>query len=292
MAKRRRPNPIVLALGVLSTAVVLAGVGFMEFAPNKFGKWMFGPDVFPETRALPGSAKHFDPIAAYDEVQAFAGAGLELESMDVAGARADGVVDLTGPNFPGVTYAFRRGDGGRRVEIKAEKPGRLHVTMPSGEGEQSSFDYVTEGLTRTKSGPNGTHLRAATAPPLPLGDMLKAAGAPAVLGQRRRSLRRDGIHAEPSHWLRPFSPRLHEGEGGLTSERHRSHEVRLGDPAVVDPAGEPRPESEVEDVPQLEVEPELAAQSGQELGALEAVERTARLDEEVAADAAEGIPAA
>jgi hypothetical protein len=180
MARRRRPHPLVIGFGVLSGAVCLGVVGFMVLAPNKFGKWMLG-DAFPDTRALPGSAKHFDPIAAYVEVQAFAGADLELETIDVTGAHADGAVDLTGPNFPGVTYDFRRPGGAEHVQIKAEKPGHWHMTVASGEGEENSLDYVTEGLTRTKSRPNGTQLPAAPAPRCPLGDMLKAAGAPAAL---------------------------------------------------------------------------------------------------------------
>jgi hypothetical protein len=123
-----------------------------------------------DTRPVPGDADNFDPIAAFPEVQDYAGAGAMLIRVEFDYVRADGTLELTADYKPrpSVTYEFVLevprpddappvGAGGantgpwyQTVIIEVGNPGQWY-TVRSG---NSSYSYKNEGMERETRSPS------------------------------------------------------------------------------------------------------------------------------------------
>lgn len=138
------------------------------------------------TRDVPGDPTRFDPIAALDEVLAWAGPNARLERIYVSGVRRDGTLDLTADfsPAPSATYELHReveapvpappvGAGGstdgrwfQALRIEALEPGKRRQTTRIGGGSAERSWYVSRGLDLHEGDVAGTPTEAAI--PLPV----------------------------------------------------------------------------------------------------------------------------
>jgi hypothetical protein len=133
----------------------------------------------PDTRAIPGNAAKFDPVASLPEVAAFAGEGAQLLSIDAHYVRSDGTMELTAENYhPYVEYDFVRpvptptdapplGAGGNAggpwyepVSIESTKPGQSYYVQSS----SGNYSYTSDGLLRKASKPESRRERIVPPP--------------------------------------------------------------------------------------------------------------------------------
>jgi hypothetical protein len=184
-------------------AVIGIGAGMLAvFAPNTLTS-IFSQVTGYETiqsRPVQGDASAFDPIANYDSMQAFAGEGAQLISLDAQFVRSDGTLDLTASYNPSprVTAEFALevappadappvGAGGlgtwyRQVTISAYRPGQQGRVTSSGAGGRVTYSYVNEGMTRDIDDPATDEFTFLPAPTCAFADLWKVAlesGAPA-----------------------------------------------------------------------------------------------------------------
>ncbi|HVO41555.1 MAG TPA: hypothetical protein VMT34_02975 [Aggregatilineales bacterium] len=182
IAIKRRSSLLRISLagcvGTLIFLAIAAGIGvaiLSVFFPNALNGIIGGITgvQVPQTRALPGSAGAFDPVASFAAVSAFAGSDAQLTSISAANVRSDGTLDLNATYSPAprVDYEFVHevprpadappvGAGGtgtgpwyEPVTIEVYQPGaRRHVTRIGG-GVSTSFDYVNDGMTRDTDSP-------------------------------------------------------------------------------------------------------------------------------------------
>jgi len=131
---------------------------------------LVGPKA--ETYAVPGSASAFDPIASLSEINAKAGAGFKLVTLEIASVDADGKLDLTASYEPSPTakYRFERVEGAvpgpgqvpqgahsdvktnvESVTVSVQKPGESHNVTQTTSG--SSFGFVSQGMDFSRSKP-------------------------------------------------------------------------------------------------------------------------------------------
>ncbi|MFV9504831.1 MAG: hypothetical protein AB4911_09730 [Oscillochloridaceae bacterium umkhey_bin13] len=156
---------------LIITGATLMGIGaavLAVFAPNVLTS-VFSRITGYETiqsRPVQGDPANYDPIAAYASLQAFAGEGAQLISLDAQFVRADGTLDLTASYNPAprVNAEFALevappenappiGAGGlgtwyRRVSIHAYRPGQQGRVSSTGAGGSVTYTYVNEGMTR------------------------------------------------------------------------------------------------------------------------------------------------
>lgn len=121
----------------------------------------------PETQPVSGEPARFDPIAQYNAVAAFAGAGAQLVEFSANYVQSDGTVDLTATNYvPWVTYRFVRptdppadappigtsGNSGgtwyEPIDVEAYQVGLRRTRSISTGGVRYRFQWVNLGLTR------------------------------------------------------------------------------------------------------------------------------------------------
>ena len=130
--------------------------------------FLVGPKA--ETYAVPGSASSFDPIGSLGEINAKAGAGYKLVTLELMSVNAEGKLDLTASYEPkpSAKYRFERVEGAvpppgqapqgahsdvktyvESVTVSVQKPGESHVVTQTTSG--SSFGFVSEGMDFNRS---------------------------------------------------------------------------------------------------------------------------------------------
>lgn len=123
-----------------------------------------------DTRPIPGDAAHYDPVASYQSVLDYAGAGAELVSVSAYYVRSDGTMELNATYSPPpyVDYDFVRkldkappnappiGAGGANtapwyepIEIHLYQPGQWRKVS----GGSVSYTYVNKGMQRSVDDP-------------------------------------------------------------------------------------------------------------------------------------------
>lgn len=176
----RRPPRRRLWLFFLILGPVLAVAGLLG-ALLLVDRWIGAAE---QTIAIEGDPARFDPVAGLPQVMAVAGAGARLESIQAAGVRRDGTLDLTARYTPAprATYALFRdaappdpappvGAGGsldgrwyQSLRIEAYRPGqRRQVTRITG-NSRMQYSYVNRGLDIDEGSVSG---KAGTAVPPP-----------------------------------------------------------------------------------------------------------------------------
>lgn len=119
-----------------------------------------------EARPLPGgNYAHFDPVAEFDEIAAFAGKEAQFTEMIAYYVKPDGTLDLYADYNPRATYSFYNviadtsdrpiGAGGsaegvlyQEVEIEIERPWQLYNRSVSSGGTRTTYTYLTLGMDR------------------------------------------------------------------------------------------------------------------------------------------------
>lgn len=161
--KSRRKRIFYLWLGI-GTVILLLLCKFVAIPFFEDG----GGNV--DTREVPGDATHFDPIASFDALKAYAGEGALLTSFDAYYVRSDGTMDLTADYYPhaGLEFVIPTtapadappiGAGGSTsgkwyipVDIDIAQPGQWwHVTSGS-----SEYSYMTKGMEREADDPTSS----------------------------------------------------------------------------------------------------------------------------------------
>jgi hypothetical protein len=123
-----------------------------------------------DTRDVPGDATHFDPIANFAAIKAYAGEGAQLTGLDAYYVHSDGTLDLTADYYPRLDLEFvipttrpanapPIGAGGSvddewfiPVEIDIYQPGQWRkVTSGS-----NSYTYVNRGMQRDVDDPTSS----------------------------------------------------------------------------------------------------------------------------------------
>lgn len=190
---------VVIAGGTLfGIAVGLAAV----FAPNLLNQVFSQLTGFEtiQTRPVEGDAANFDPIAAFDSMQVFAGTEAQLTEFEAYFVRSDGTLDLTATYVPAphVKAEFMvkvdapsdappigAGGGGtwyETITIDAYTPNQSRRVSSTSASGRVTYTYVNEGMTRSVSSPqtaNPTFLEAPTCPFEALWRAALAEGAPA-----------------------------------------------------------------------------------------------------------------
>jgi len=153
--------------------------------------------VAEETWFLPGEAAHFDPVAAFDQVQDHAGPGARLVRFEARFVRADGTLDLTATYRPAPTaeYTFARplasppknapplGTGRRPddswfepVTVKVSRPWEFRSVSRSDGGVRTRYQYFNLGMAREAQRPqSGPEPAFAARPSCALRDFWKVA---------------------------------------------------------------------------------------------------------------------
>ncbi len=189
-----------LGLAAALAGVVIAVWVSMDPEGHPISRWVIGDDAV-ETAELPGDARAFDPVASLPAVQAYAGTGTRLVSIEVALVRADGTMDLEASYSPkpSVTYTFARsverpadapppgaggantGDWYEEITIRAYDPGaRRQVTTTRG-NSRTTFRYTNKGMERNVADPAASTPEFVDAPACSIAalwDVAIAAGAP------------------------------------------------------------------------------------------------------------------
>ena len=202
---RRRVNCFVLLMILFTVGGTLLGIGvgmLAVFAPNTLTSVFSQVTGFEtiQSRPVQGDPAAFDPIASYGSLQAFAGEGAQLISLDAQFVRSDGTLDLTASYNPSprVSAEFALevappadappvGAGGlgtwyRQVSINAYRPGQQGRVTSSGAGGRVTYSYVNEGMTRDIDAPATDTFSFLPAPTCAFADLWRVAlerGAPA-----------------------------------------------------------------------------------------------------------------
>ncbi len=123
-----------------------------------------------DTREVPGDATHFDPIASFQQIKDYAGAGAMLTDMSAYYVRSDGTMDLTASYTPNVTLEFvietaRPADAppigaGGSTTGKWYIPVDIHIFQP-GQWRQVtsssvSYTYINKGMERDVDDPTSS----------------------------------------------------------------------------------------------------------------------------------------
>ncbi len=152
--------------GCILQLIVLGVVGYMAFIFLVIPFFETGGGN-ADTREVPGDATHFDPIANYATIKAYAGEGALLTAFEAYYVHSDGTVDLTANYYPRVTLEFvipsgppadapPIGAGGATngkwyipVDIDIYQPGQWRkVSSNSG-----SYSYMNKGMERDTGSP-------------------------------------------------------------------------------------------------------------------------------------------
>lgn len=202
---RPRTGCIMSFIMLIITAATLIGLGaavLAVLAPNMLTS-IFSRVTGYETiqsRPVQGDPANYDPVAAYASMQAFAGEGAQLISLEAQFVRPDGTLDLTASYTPSprVSAEFALevappadappiGAGGlgtwyRRVTIQAYRPGQQGRVSSRGAGGNVTYTYVNEGMTRDIDDPATDTFTFLPAPTCAFADLWQVAlerGAPA-----------------------------------------------------------------------------------------------------------------
>lgn len=152
-----------LVLAALALGLTIAAI--YHYADSKLA------DTVPP----PGDPRHFDPVAAYGEVAAFAGAEVRLTSLAARFVRSDGTMDLKADYRPSPTaqYRFVRevaapadappvGAGGNadgrwheRVHVEVSRPWQFRSVRRVGGSGGASYQYFNRGMERRTDPPSG-----------------------------------------------------------------------------------------------------------------------------------------
>ena len=135
-----------------------------------------------DTREVPGDATHFDPIANFAAIKAYAGEGALLTDFSAAYVHSDGTLDLTADYYPHVSLEFvipttapanapPIGAGGSTtgqwylpVDIDIFSPGQWRNVS----GSSVSYTYVNKGMERDVSDPTSSDQTILSDPTCPL----------------------------------------------------------------------------------------------------------------------------
>lgn len=178
--------PIVLSRLMFTSVISSAGdVTGLTHLANSAAK-----GLGYETAAVEGSdPRHFDPIAAYPQVRAFAGEGVELVSLRATSIRADGTQDLqaTYTPQPRTEYQFQRrlaapppnappvGAGGsvkgewvEPIAVSVFQPGQMRQITRTGGGSRISTQLINQGMTKETKEAVASAQATSAAPSCPL----------------------------------------------------------------------------------------------------------------------------
>ncbi len=156
----QRKMPGCLRIGCILLPILLGIVLFC-------GGCLFVTTWFmAEARPLPGGDyAHFDPVAYFGEIAAYAGENPVFTGMTVYYVKADGTLDMYVDYRPHATYGFYNviedstnrpvgADGSEEgvlyqpVDIEIEPPWQLYNRSISSGGSRTTYTYLTLGMDR------------------------------------------------------------------------------------------------------------------------------------------------
>lgn len=164
-ARSLRPYLAIVIVGLIA---LLAG---LIFAIDYGSMWFFS-HYFEHSQAIPGDATRVDPVRVFPQVQAYAGVGARLVSVEARSVHMDGTLNLmeTYVPSPSVNYVFvadavsdkkspppgvlsQENDRTKqKVTIVLSRPGEIrYVTRTSASG-RSRYNYVNYGMKREEFG--------------------------------------------------------------------------------------------------------------------------------------------
>jgi hypothetical protein len=160
--KATRFSGLKIAVGIVLPIIIFMGA--LIYGIN----YLTGT-VIEQTAEIPGDPKTFDPVTSLLAVEAHAGEGVKLMSIDASYVKSDGTLDLTvtKPYSPEVKYEFYRekkdetkeapplGAGGveggfwyENVSIDVYEPGQWRHVISMGGGGSSEYSYQNKGMDK------------------------------------------------------------------------------------------------------------------------------------------------
>jgi hypothetical protein len=171
---------------VLQLAVMLVITGLViRYVITPF---MISGGGMVDTRPVPGDATRFDPVAAYNDIMAYAGSGAQLVSITATYVRSDGTQDLTASYYPYTNYDFVLevptpadappvGAGGTTsgtwyepIEIRAYQPNQWRKVSGT-----NNYSYMNQGMQRDTSSPSASEPQIIRAPKCSFADLWEVA---------------------------------------------------------------------------------------------------------------------
>jgi hypothetical protein len=164
--KPTTPTSPIVKWGRITVGIVIL-VGIIKFGIIPFFETGGG---MADTRAVPGDPTHFDPIANYAVIKAYAGEGALLTEFDAYYVHSDGTLDLTADYYPRVSTSFvipttapadapPVGAGGSTtgqwyipVDIDIFQPGQWRKVSSN----RVSYTYVNKGMQRDVDDPTSS----------------------------------------------------------------------------------------------------------------------------------------
>lgn len=161
----------IVTIGIVSVLVLMVGIGIATYFLIQ-GVNSYIETEIEETTPFSGDPSMFDPVNAYNEVQAQAGSDTLLTEIDATMVKSDGTLDLTAEYKPAphVTFTFYElldtppedapptgaSQWYQRVKIEAYQPGQWRHVISRGGEINMEYSYQNKGLDKDISTPTSS----------------------------------------------------------------------------------------------------------------------------------------